>query len=307
MTLISVVVALLIEQFRPLAVARWVTAPLTAWAQFLESRLNAGQYRQGTIAWMIAVAVPVVALEIVYLLALWFEPTVALLLSVLVLYLTMGIRQFSHFFTDIHLALRMGELDRARRLLAEWRQSSGDRLSSDEVARLSIEQALLASHRHVYAPLFWFAFFGPAAVLLYRLSQFFAGRWGAVDGIRFGRFGEFSRRAFAWLDWLPVRVSAAGFAVVGDFEDALYCWRTQAARWPDPRASILLASGAGALGVRLGGPVGVGIETEDRPELGLGEEADVDFLQSTIGLVWRTLVLGVLLLGLFNIAGWVGG
>ncbi|QDX82892.1 threonine-phosphate decarboxylase [Denitratisoma sp. DHT3] len=307
MTLLSVVIALLIEQFRPLAVGRWVSAPLGAWAEFLESKLNAGQYRQGVIAWVIAVALPVAVLETAYLLALWLAPLGALLLSVLVLYLTMGIRQFSHFFTDIHLALRMGELDRARRLLAEWRQCSGDRLSSEEVTRLAIEQALLSSHRHVYAPLLGFVLLGPAGALLYRLSQFFAERWGGGDEIRYGRFGEFARRVFAALDWLPVRVSAAGFAVVGDFEDALYCWRTQAGRWPDPRAGILLASGAGALGVRLGLPVAGEIETEDRPELGLGEEADVDFLQSTIGLVWRTLVLYVLLLTLFSVAGWVNG
>ncbi|TWO81262.1 threonine-phosphate decarboxylase [Denitratisoma oestradiolicum] len=306
MTLLSALIALFIEQFRPLAVARWVTGPLTAWTDFLEGKLNAGQYRQGVVAWMIGVMVPVVAVEILYLSALWFEPLGALLLSVLVLYLTMGLRQFSHFFTDIHLALRMGELDRARRLLSEWRQQSGDRLGSTEVARIAIEQALLSSHRHVYAPLFWFALLGPAGALLYRLTLFFSTRWGGGDEALFGRFGEFSRRAFAWVDWLPARISAAGFAVVGDFEDALYCWRTQADRWPERNSGVLLASGAGALGVRLGLPVDEGPESGDRPQLGLGEEADVDFLQSTIGLVWRTLVLGILLLVLLSVASWVG-
>lgn len=307
MTLLSVVLTLIIEQFRPLVASRWVTPSLRAWAAYLDGKLNAGQYRQGTIAWVVAVVTPVVVLEVIYLLTLWFSPLSALLLSVLVLYLTMGIRQFSHFFTDIHLALRMGELDRARSLLAEWRQHRSDRLSSEEVARLTIEQALLSSHRYVYAPLFWFALLGPAGALLYRLSLYFADQWGGRDEVQFGRFGDFSRRAFVWLDWLPVRISAAGFAIVGDFEDALYCWRTQASRWPDACAGILLASGAGALGVRLGLPVDEGLETTDRPELGLGEDADMDFLQSTIGLVWRTLVLGVLLLALFGVAGWVAG
>ena len=59
--------------------------------------------------------------------------------------------------------------------------------------------------------------------------------------------------------------------------------------------------------VRLGQPLNEGPESVERPLLGLGEEADVDFLQSTIGLVWRTLVLGVFLLVLFWVSGWVGG
>jgi cobalamin biosynthesis protein CobD/CbiB len=54
---------------------------------------------------------------------------------------------------------------------------------------------------------------------------------------------------------MPIRVTAASFAVVGDFEGAAHCWRTQAVSWPEAGSGILLASGAGALGVRLGMPV----------------------------------------------------
>ena len=48
-------------------------------------------------------------------------------------------------------------------------------------------------------------------------------------------------------------------------------------------------------------------ESGDRPELGLGEDADPDFMQSTIGLVWRSLVLGLAVLALIWVSGWVGG
>jgi cobalamin biosynthesis protein CobD/CbiB len=93
------------------------------------------------------------------------------------------------------------------------------------------------------------------------------------------------------LDWVPARITASAFAVVGDFEDAIYCWRTQAARWPDHLLGVVLAAGAGALGVRLGMPVLRGTVLEDRPELGLGEDADTPFLDSVVGLIWRALVL----------------
>ena len=34
-------------------------------------------------------------------------------------------------------------------------------------------------------------------------------------------------------------------------------------------------------------------EVSDRAELGTGDDADVDFMQSAVGLVWRAIVLWV--------------
>ncbi len=311
MTLFSIVIALVIEQLQALPVERAVRRPLAALAAFLEDKFNDGGRNHGAIAWGLGAALPALLLSLLHAVLLYFQPLLAFLLGIGALYLTMGFRQFSHFFTAIHLALRQGEIDEARRLLAEWRGRGGDRLSSGDIARLSIEQALLASHRHVFAPLLWFAVMGPGGALLYRVAHALDESWGHRSETEFGEFGQFAHQAFALIDWLPLRVTAASFAVVGDFEDAVHCWRTQAVRWPEAGSGILLASGAGALGVRLGMPVHDAIqemgEVGDRPELGLGEDADPDFMQSTIGLVWRSLVLGLAVLALVWVSGWVGG
>lgn len=306
MTLFVTVLALVIEQFRPLPVRRWIEEPLARYARLLEDKFDDGQYGHGVIAWVFAVALPAGLVQITYLILLWAHPIAALLLGLVALCMTMGFRQFSHYFTDIQLALRLGETDRARSLLAEWMGHNCDRLNGSEMARLSIEQALVSSHKHVFAPLYCFALLGPGGALLYRLSQFFAKQWGERDDAVQGHFGKFSRRAFDLIDWLPVRLTATGFAVVGDFEDAVYCWRTQADQWPDKASGILLSSGAGAMGISLGLPLHGELDVEDRPELGTGDAGDVDHMQSTIGLVWRTLVLGLLVLALFWVASWVG-
>ena len=98
------------------------------------------------------------------------------------------------------------------------------------------------------------------------------------------------------LEWPAVRLTAAAFALVGDFENTVYCWRTQARTWPDPDAGVLLAAGAGAMGVRLGMPVQEVDGVQPRPELGVGEEADGPFLDTTVGMLWRALVLWVAVL-----------
>lgn len=313
MILLSIIIALGLEQIRPLAVERVVRTPVARLAELLEGRFNDGVYLHGAIAWGVGAALPAVMLLIVQVLAYRASALLWLLLAVGTLYLTAGFRQFSHFFTEIHGALRAGDLPRARQVLAAWRGYSGENLSSSEVARLSIEEALLLAYRYVFAPLFWFAVLGPAGAVLYRLAHLLNEFWnrpalpGSLDS---GDFGCFARQAYGVIDWLPLRLTAATFAAVGNFEDAVDCWRTQASRWPDRASGILLASGAGALGVKLGMPVHGGArepeDSADRPELGVGEEADAGFMQSTIGLVWRSLVLALAVLLLIWISSWAG-
>lgn len=303
MSLLSLIAVLLIEQVRPLNAQRWVFGPLAHVAAWIESRFNAGEERHGVFAWCVVTLLMALAAAGVFWLLASINVVLGWAWNVAVLYLTMGFRQVSHYFTDIHLALRMGEIERARTLLAEWRGRGAARLSSSEVARLAIEEGLVAAHRNVFAVLFWFVVLpGPSGAILYRVAEQLRRVWRDDEP-----FGRFAARAFFALDWLPQRITATCFAIVGDFEDAVYCWRTQAAQWANQGMGIILASGAGALGVRLGMPLAAdGDEPAERPDLGLGEEADVDFMQSTVGLVWRALVLWLLALLLLGIASWMG-
>lgn len=312
MSLTALIAALLLEQFHPLSSRKYLYGWLSGYVQFFQHHFNAGERRHGKIAWLLAV-LPLLAGTVgLYLLLHYMHPVIAWAFNVLVLYLTMGFRQFSYYFTGIHQALRDGDLEKARGLLSRWRHIPAHELNAGEVARLTIEEALLASHRNVFGVIVWFVLFsmlglgGAAGALLYRMGQFLRARWSSKDESEPDEFGGFAGQACHVLEWLPIRLTAATFAIVGDFEDTAYCWRTQAASWPDPEAGILLASGAGALGVRLGMPIPQGGLPLDRPELGIGDEADTDFLQSTIGLMWRSVVFWLIMLLLLSLATLVG-
>lgn len=298
MGIIAIVAALLLEQWRPLGDRRAVAAALAGWADWLEHSFNAGESRHGTIAWIIAALAPVAAATALYVFLLWINPLAALLLDVACLYLTLGFRQFSHYFTDIQSAIRDGNVDQARELLGAWRGEPAAHRSREEVIRLAIEEAIVASHRHVFGVLFWFVLLpGPSGAILYRMACFLDRRWGGK-----GEFGRFAARVRGLLEWPAVRLTAAAFAVVGDFEDAVYCWRAQAADWPNREQGILLAAGAGAIGVRLGMPLTEVEGLQPRSDLGLGEAADAPHMDSTVGLLWRALVLWVFLLVVLSLA-----
>jgi adenosylcobinamide-phosphate synthase len=296
---LAVIAALLLEQWRPLGDRHGVQAALEAWAGWLERSFNAGESRHGLIAWLVAVLPPLaLALALYYALAA-VHPLLGLACNVAALYLTLGFRQFSHYFTDLQLAIRSGDLERARELLGAWRGEAPQARSREEVIRLALEEALVASHRHVFGVLFWFVLLpGPSGAILYRLTLFLRRRWQG-----FGAFGGFAQQAARALEWPAVRLTAASFAVVGDFEDAIYCWRTQAHAWPDPEAGVVLAAGAGALGVRLGMPLETLGGMHMRPELGVGDDADAPFLDGLVGLAWRAVVLWVFVLLVAGLAG----
>jgi len=298
MGIIAIIAALILEQWRPLGDRKAVFLALSGWADWLERSFNAGESRHGMIAWLIAALAPAAAALALYAALYWLSPFAALLANIAALYLTLGFRQFSHFFTGIQAALRDGEIDRARELIGAWRGESATHRSREEVIRLAIEEAIAASHRHVFAVLFWFVLLpGPSGAILYRMAVFLNRRWGGK-----GEFGRFAGHVLNVLEWPAVRLTAAAFAVVGDFEDAVYCWRTQAGAWPDRNLGIVLAAGAGALGVKLGMPLSEVEGLYARSELGLGEPADAPFLDSAVGLLWRALVLWVFVLIVITLA-----
>lgn len=288
-----------------------------SYARAVEQRLNGGTLGQGVAALLLALAPWVLVVVLAWWALAALHPALALALNVAVLYSLMGFRRFSHAVSTIIAALRMNDLPDARRALAAWRGGWTAELGSQDIARLTIERGLVDAYRQVFAVLFWFVVLpGPAGAVLYRLAELLAEEWrseparGDVTPLARERvvFGRPARNLLWLLDWIPVRLTALSFAVVGDFEDAVYCWRTQPSRWPAAEGGepvgILLASGAGALGVEVGGPVATLTEPEERPAMGMGEPADPELLPSAVGLTWRALVLWLVLTLLLTLANW---
>lgn len=306
MTFLALAAALLLEQARALSSTHPVYIQFHRLLLLIERSLDAGSYRQGILAWTLA-TVPIVL--VVAAIALWLHRTVpllGLLFDIAVLYFTMGFRAFSRSYRETHDALRAGDLIQARASIGRWRGSPTEELTTHEVARLAIERGLACAHRHVFGVIAWFAIFGAAGAVLYRLAALIHDYWGCRPDSEVDRFGRFSEEVFYWCDWIPARLTAIAFAVAGDFEDALYCWRMQANAWPRRSEGIVLAAGAGAIGVRLGSVIGTSAPLEIRPELGTGEEADAELMTSAVGLIWRALVLWLFVIALVTVASWFG-
>jgi adenosylcobinamide-phosphate synthase len=329
MSFFAVLLALLIEQLKPLPRNNWVHHTLVSWVGWTSRNFDAGRPHHAWVVWCVAVLAPALGVGALYVAIRYYSLVFALAFDVGLLYLTLGFRQFSHYFTDIRDALDRGDENAARAKLAEWRHLDASELPRTEVLRHVIEHALLAAHRHVFGVFFWFVVLsavglGPTGAVLYRMAEFVSRYWAyrqrALDAPANDTLLALARQLFGWIDHVPARLTAFGFAVVGNFEEAVGGWRRDAGLWQHANEGIILAAAAGAVGVRLGGAAAPGVTPDRSKTFTTGADAGtVDavgstggalpqqgHLQSVVGLVWRSVVLWMLIVALLSLANVLG-
>lgn len=311
MSFFAILIALLLEQARPLAYSNMVHSSLRAWSRLVRRHFDGGESVHGWFAWSLAVGVPALVAGAVYWVLWPFSSVLGFAWLTAVLYVTVGFRQFSHHFTDIRQALETGDDLAAREKLARWLRVDAASLPRAELLRQVIEHAVLAAHRHVFGVLicfgvFWALGLGPAGAVFYRMAEYLSRNWRErADGTPSPALREAARRAWEAVDYVPARITALGFAIVGNFEESVACWRGEAEQFAPGSDGVLLAATSGALGVRLNRLASnsalVGEDTVEAPSRA---EPQISHLASAVGLVWRSVVLWMLLLALLTVARW---
>ncbi len=259
-------------------------------ANALEARLNRSRWRlaRGALAWVLAV-VPLT------LLAWWLTAYASLLVHALLLYLALGLRSLREHTMPIFAALRAGELAEARRLTG--RIVSRDTADADpsDLAKAGAESLLENGNDAVFGTLFWFVVAGGPGALLFRLANTLDAMWG-YRSERFNLFGRVAARIDDVLNLVPARLTAFSYVLLaprGGHLRAWRCWRTQAPAWSSPNAGPVMASGAGALGIALGGAARYDGVVEQRPPLGLGRAAAPEDIERAWRLVLHSTLLWV--------------
>jgi adenosylcobinamide-phosphate synthase len=254
------------------------------------NRAGRGWRSHGVTAWVLAV----VPLTLLATLLSWL-PLVGWLVEILALYCALGMRSLGEHVLPVAQALRGDDLATARQRVGYLVSRQTDELDATAVARAGTESVLENGSDAVFAAIFWFAVAGAPGVVLYRLSNTLDAMWGYRNE-RFERFGWAAARIDDVLNYIPARLVALTYAVLGKTRVALRCWRQQAPKWDSPNAGPVMAAGAGALGVQLGGPAIYHGELHERAALGEGVPADADAIERGWNLVQRGVWLWLLVL-----------
>ncbi len=277
------------------------------WAESIEERFNGGKRTHGIGAVLLA-TLPIVAgvLLIHYILGElgWI---LRIAFDVVVLYLCLDVHRLGKTANAVSSALESGELSEADEKLRELIGKGAPERTDADIARAAVEGVLKQGNSLIVSPIFWFILLGPFGAVLQRLSCILDSLWGH----RYERFAEFGWAAARFDDlmgWIPARITALSYALMGSFEDALHCWRRRVGVWSDINSGPLLASGFGAMHMQICEAAEEN-EYEERTS-DLTVIPDAGHVQRAVALVWRVLllwlVIGILMTGA-HLAGFISG
>jgi len=285
--LCSLLLALLLDKcfaepsrFHPLVgfgrYANWLEARLNAHAGESQRAavidrpaVNHGAFKSrllGSLALGLAV-LPFLWLALLAVEAISVSVLGSVLLGGLVLYVAIGWQSLLQHALAIAEPLDAGDLTSARKAVSMIVSRDAQALDETGVAKAATESVLENGGDAIFSAIFWFLVAGVPGVVLYRLANTLDAMWG-YKNTRFLYFGWAAARFDDALNFIPARLTALSYALMGSTKIALHCWRKQGFTWKSPNAGPVMSAGAGALNVSLGGAASYHNGVQQRPALG---------------------------------------
>ncbi|MBN4063439.1 regulatory signaling modulator protein AmpE [Cardiobacterium sp. AH-315-I02] len=122
---------------------------------------------------------------------------------------------------------------------------------TDSVASTSPDQQisdvthaiLYIANERIFATIFWFVILGPFGAILYRLISELSKH------IAFEELAEFSEFIHSIMAWIPARMLAAGYALIGNFDGAYHAYKDRAhtTDFSHSNNEVLVSTGLGAM------------------------------------------------------------
>jgi adenosylcobinamide-phosphate synthase len=163
-------------------------------------------------------------------------------------------------------------------------------MDAQAIRKATIESTLENGADAIFAPIFWFVIAGPAGAVFYRLSNTLDAMWGYKNQHYF-YFGFAAARLDDMLNWIPARLTALSYMLLGDTHKAWSCYRQQSPLCESPNAGVVMSAGAGCLNVSLGGPAIYHGQLKNKPTLGTGRTAtNRDIKRANLLILFTTLL-----------------
>ena len=286
MTLIILLCGLALEYFLGVLDDVRQLTWFSRYSDFLENKFVQSKYWNSTIGVIITLAGPLVLLLLIdYGLSEVFFP-LSYLFALAVLLNSIGPVFLNQSLNAYVEALDAGDDVRARHYAGEFCHSVAAP-DPDKDEQEIIGSIFVEANERLYAVIFWFIVLGPFGAMLYRLVTVLKSKYRDVHGA----YADTTRHLNHILNWPSTRLFALGNALAGNMIEAMEAWRTNEDSSLVVNEAVLISSGFGAL--------------HYRPEKNM-QESELDrsyWIKATQGLINRTLIVWLTVLGVMTIAG----
>lgn len=224
------------------------------------------------------------------------HPLVATVFQIFVLYSLLALGDLLRHVYRVGKYLKLGELKVARQHVSHLVGRDTDQLDEWACGRAALESLAEGAVDGVWAPLFWYLFFGIPGVIIFKIVSTMDSMVGYKTE-RYLKFGWFGARADDVMNWIPARIGWLSLSLIAfcvPFLNGRIAFKvgwTQNHIFPSPNSGWPEATLAGALGLKLLGPIDkAGIRVNDT---WLGEANDPvgatpKQIQKGIGLISLT-------------------
>ncbi|OQK16398.1 hypothetical protein AU255_00335 [Methyloprofundus sedimenti] len=270
-----------------------------AWAGYIEERLilprdrsNIYQKINGLLA-LVLTTLPITGIIFI----ITRLPLLNDILSPVILYLCIAPKSLIQHTLAIYQPLQKGNLTQARHALSMIVSRETGQMDVQSIRKATIESTLENGADAIFAPIFWFVIAGPAGAIFYRLSNTLDAMWGYKNS-RYYYFGFAAARLDDILNWIPARLTALSYLLLGDMHKAWTCYQQQSPCCESPNAGVVMSTGAGSLNVNLGGPAIYHGQPKIKPILGTERIATNQDIKRANLLIFLTTLLWLALISL---------
>lgn len=265
---------------------------------FNHSYQSIRQFLYGALTWLLAITPWVILAGLV---GMFTEGVIYYALCVITLYWAIGAKSLREHAQAVQKPLSQNNLSAARDAVAMLVSRDTSALDETQMSRAVSESVLENAHDSVVGPIVWFLLLGIPGVVLFRLANTLDAMWG-YRNTRFEFFGKFAARADDILGWPSARCTVFLFAL--QQPKALLAAWSQGRQWYSPNAGPVMAAGATAANIQLGGSADYHGVQKTRPTLGTQTPADAQGLNRALRVaeISYYLIPAILLLAALVIA-----
>lgn len=283
---------------------QWFVHPVKiigALINFLESKLRNDSPGENLRIKGVILTVVVVGLSVLcpYLFLVIMEkisPLAGTAAWIFLAYTTLATKDLFLHARRIKTKLTAKDLAGARQQLSHivGRETSG--LSESGVVKATVESIAENTNDGVIAPLFYLFLGGPVLAMAYKAVNTLDSMVGYKNE-KYLELGWFSAQLDDWANFIPARLTGllipvAAFILRKDFKNSFKIMMRDGRKHPSPNSGLSEAAMAGALGIKLGGPLKPDLGDEKRA---IGLELINEALTVTFAASLLMVITGVVL------------